>query len=592
MSFRENPLAYQSLAQDSLQMPSGLIVPRHSAEAMIKAQATEQAKTLQQQRHDKMNKAQFFSKYALANSVVLGAREKPVGTPMFGLLYEAAEKSFVDAILIRARVDQMKRIWQPATTGKNKEVGYKVVHDRHDDPTYKGSKNDDERCREMEKLIDNPTPAAYTYLFPHHIRPHTGIKDFIAVQTKAELIIDRKVMLRYKRRDGQGYAAYHWMPGETIKPVDESIRVWAEKNEPDKKVTSNTVYKMSVATGFDIAASAYVQIVDGMVVGAYTDDEICIHISNPSDRINRFGYGTSKLEVSLDLTTTMMLSWQYNKGLFSANYPEGILTVAGDFDDEGLQAFKQQIMSEAGGAGNQFRLPIIPAGDADNFKLDFHTMRDTPREMMFDNLLRLTMMLKCAAYGAHASTLNLETDSGQGGGSLSSPDPATEIEFSKEQGLMPMLGDQCDWITDSIIRPRYDDLKVVISGMSVEDEKSVIDIRTSRVSHWMTKNEGRAEEGNSPIGFFLTAEEYSKLKEGDPKKKLWEDNPWNYPCDVPIANYKSIIQMMNQPQDDGQGQGDGQDNPNQQDQVQKALRKSKKTSEPIKYLHISLDDQL
>jgi hypothetical protein len=579
--FKNNPLALQGLAQDSLQMPSGLIVPRHSAEALIKAQATEQAKSMNR---DRQNKAQFFSKFALANSVVLGAREKPVGTPMFSLLYEAAEKSFVDAILIRARVDQMKRIWQLATTGKNKEVGYKVVHIRHDDPTYKGSKNDDERCREMEKLIGNPTPAEYMDLYPHHVRPHTGIKDFIAVETKAELIIDRKVMLRYKRRDGQGYAAFHWMPGETIKPVDESIRVWAKKNETEGKVTKDTVYKMSLATGFDIAQSAYVQIVDGMVVGAYSDEEISVHISNPSDRLNRFGYGISKLELSLDLTSTLLIGFSYNRELFKQDYPEAILTVAGDFDAEGLQAFKQQIMSDAGGIGQSWRLPVIPAGDVDNFKLESHKLRDTPREMMFSDLLRMTMMLKCAAYGAHASTLNLETDSGQGGGSLSSPDPATEIEFSKEMGLIPMLGDQCDFLTDSIIRPRYDDLRVIIVGMSPEDEKQAIDIRTSRVSKWMTRNEARAEEGNSPIGFFLTAEDYSKLKENDPKKELWEKNVYNYPADVPVPNYLNTFNMLAQPQD-GEEDDQGQGQP-----IQKALRKSK--GEPVKFLRIDLDDQL
>ena len=141
MSFRENPLAYQSLAQDSLQMPSGLIVPRHSAEGLIKAMATEQAKTMQRERQG--NKAQLFSRFAMQNNVVWGARGKPQGTPMFSLLQQASETSFVDAILINARIGQMKRIWQKSNDGKNKEVGFKVVHIRHDDKDYKGGKDDD-----------------------------------------------------------------------------------------------------------------------------------------------------------------------------------------------------------------------------------------------------------------------------------------------------------------------------------------------------------------------------------------------------------------------------------------------------------------
>jgi len=573
----KHSLSLQGLFEESMQMPSGLIVPKHSATDFIKSQAKELRK--------EENKAQFFSKFALAqNMVSYGAREKPAGTPMMPLLYEAAEKSFIDAILIRARVDQMKRIWQKANSGKAKEVGFRVVHDRHDDPDYKGSKNDDERCREMEKLIANPTPAEYSELYPHQIRPHTGIKDFVSVCTKAELIIDRKVMLRYKRRDGQGYAAYHWLPGETIKPVDESLRAWAKKNEKDGKVTAASIEKMSYATGFDLARSAYVQLVDGMIVGAYTDEEISVHISNPSDRLNRFGYGTSKLELSLDVTTTLLMAWTYNKEMFKTNYPEAIMTIAGDFDAEGLQAFKQQMMSEAGGVGNNWRLPIIPAGEMDSFKLETHKLRDTPKDMLFDTLFRMLVMFKAAAYGAHPSTLNLEMDSGQGGGSLNSPDPASEIEFSKEQGLMPALGDLCDWQTDAIVKPRYDDLKIVIVGLNPEDEKQATEIRVQKVGKWKTKNEARMEEGDQPLGFYLPPEQYNKLQEGDPKKEQYDANPWNYPADVPIPNYLNTFQMLAQPQDDGEEDDQGQP-------VQKALRKAKRPA-PVKFLHIDLEDQL
>ena len=569
---RNNPLSLQGFLDDTLQMPSGLIVPKHSATDLIKAQA-------QQMRKDE-NKAQLFSKFAMAqNMISYGAREKPAGTPQMSLLYEASERSFIDAILIRARVDQMKRIWQKAASGKSKEVGFKVVHERYDDPDYKGSKSDDERCREMEKLISNPTPAEFIDLYPHQIRPHTGIKDFVSVSTRAELIIDRKVMLRYKRRDGQGYAAFHWLPGETIKPVDESLRAWAKENETGGKLTKDSASKMSYATGFDIANSAYVQIVDGMIVGAYIDDEVSVHISNPSDRLNRFGYGTSKLELSLEVTTMLLMSWGYNKELFKTNYPEGLLTVAGDFDTEGLQAFKQQLNTEAGGVGNNWRLPVIPSGDMDNFKLEFHKLRDTPKDMLFDNLLRMAIMLKASAYGAHPSTLNLQMDSGQAGGDLFGSDSATDIEFSKEQGLLPALGDLCDWQTDAIIKHRYDDLKVIIVGMNPEDDKQSADIRTLRVAKWITKNEVRQEEGSQPIGFSVPLEKYNKLPEDHPDKVRHDANPYNYPADVPIPNYLNTFQMLSQPQEDEQGQP-----------VQKALQKSK--GEPVKFLHIDLDDQL
>lgn len=560
-----NTLSLQGMFDNTTQLPSGLIVPTHSAHELIKSEATKIRK--------EENKASFFSQFALAqNMVAYGAREKPQGTPQMAILYEASEKSTLDRILIRARTDQQKRIWQKANEGKSKEIGFKVVHEREDDKDYKVTKQDRERCREMEKLLGDPTPSEYIYLYPHQVRPHTRLKDMVGILTRAELIIDRKVLLRYKRRDGQGYAAFHWLPGETIKNVDESVKAWAVKNEANGKISRDTVNKMSYATGFDLARASYVQMIDGMITAAFTDDEISVHISNPSDRLNRWGYGTSRLEESLDITTSLLMAFTYNREMFKTNYPEQVLTVSGDYDKEGLAAFKQQILGEAGGVGNNWRLPVIPAGDMEDFKIESVKLRESPKDMLFDTMIRMMIMLKCAAYGAHPSTLNMEMDSGSGGSSLGNSNSEGEIEFSKEHGLIPSITDMAEWLTDSIIKPRYDDLKLVIVGMKPEDEKQATDIRTSRVSKWLTKNEARQEEGLEAIG---------DIKD--------DKNPWNYPSDVPIPNYLNTFNPPGQGQEGDQGDGqDDQDDdqPDDSDQYYKSLRKSKPAT---KFLKITLD---
>lgn len=574
-----NTLSLQGMFDNTTQLPSGLIVPTHSAQDLIKSEAKKQ------QRED--NKASFFSKFALAqNSIAYGAREKPQGTPQFAILYEAAEKSTLDRILIRARTDQQKRIWQKANEGKNKEIGFKVVHDRADDPDYKVTRQDKERCAEMEKFISDPTPTEHIYLYPHNVRPHTRLKDLVGVLTRTELIIDRKCILRYKRRDGQGYAAFHWLPGETIKNVDESIRAWAQKNESNGKVGRDTINKMSYSTGFDLARASYVQMIDGMITAAFTDDEISVHISNPSDRLNRWGYGTSRLEESLDITTSLLMAFTYNREMFKTNYPEQVLTVSGDYDKEGLAAFKQQILGEAGGVGNNWRLPVIPAGDMENFKIESVKLRESPKDMLFDQMIRMLCMLKCSAYGAHPSTLNMDMDSGNGGTQFGNSNASGEIEFSKEHGLIPSITDMAEWLTDALIKPRYDDLKLIVVGLNPEDEKQAVDIRTSRVAKWITKNEARMEEGGSPLGFYLPPEKYNKLTDDDPDKKRYDTNPWNWPADVAAPNYLNTFNQLDQ----SKQQQDDQDDDQQQDEDNDQYYKSLKKSQPeTKYLKITLD---
>ena len=541
-----SPHLLMSNMYDPVETPAGLIVSSRSIEPLIKAETS--------RREKEKNQSAFFSKMAMgSNMVAYGAREKPQGTPSFDMLREAAKKSFLDAIIIRARVDQMKRIWQRDASGK--DVGFQVVHQRYKDPEFKGSAEIDDRCREMEAIIADPTPVKYTYLYPHNIRPHPGLKDLIARLTKAELIIDRQVIQRYKRRDGQGYSAFHWLPGDTIKPVDESIREWAKKNEQNGKVQRDTVYKMSIATGFDLAQAAYVQMTDGMISAAYADDEIAVHITNPSDELNRFGYGESRLELSLDVTATLIYAWNYNRELFKTNYPEQILAVIGDYDKDGLAAFKQQVLGE-NGPGSNWRLPVIPFATKEEANIQSVKLRESPKDMLFDQLLRISAMFKLAAYGAHASTLNLGTDSGGGASPLFGGDKGAEIEFSKELSFIPAIHDLCEFFTDSLIKPRYDDLQLVVNGLNPEDEKSVVDLRTSRVSKWITKNEARQEEGREPIGDVE-----------DPK------NPWNYPSDVPCTNYMSVFQMLEQ---------------GSQQQEEEPIEKSHK--EVTKFLNITLED--
>lgn len=552
-------LQLNHLIADPIETPAGLLVSSRSFDALVKAEARKMAA-------QGNNRSAFFSRIALANNMIAyGAREKPVGTPSFEILRECAKKSVIDKIIIKARVDQQKRVWQKSLSGK--QVGFQVVHERHDDPDFKGSKEIDVRCREVEELLSNPTPVDFIDIYPHRIRPHQRLKDLVAILTQAELIIDRKVVRRYKRRDGKGYACFHWLPGDTIKNVDEAVRDWAQKNEPDKKIGRYTFEKMSYATGFDVAQAAFVQMVDGMITEAYAEDEISVHISNPSDELNRWGYGTSRLELSLDITTTLLYAWNYNKEMFKTNYPEQVLAVIGDYDKDGLTAFKQQILGE-GGIGQNWRLPVIPFSSKEEAQLQAIKLRESPKDMLFDNLFRIMCMLKAAAYGAAPQTLNLQMDSG-GGTSLFGHNPSEEIEFSKEHGLMPSLTDMCEWWTDALVKPRYDDLKLILVGLEPEDEKQAVDLRTSRVSKWVTKNEARMEEGLEPIGDVND-----------------DGNPWNYPADVPIANYINTFSMLGQQdQGDDEGEDDQDDDQDQdgQEQVQKSMR------DDVKFLQITLE---
>jgi hypothetical protein len=136
----------------------------------------------------------------------------------------------------------------------------------------------------------------------------------------------------------------------------------------------------------------------------------------------------------------------------------------------------------------------------------------------------------------------------------------------------------CEFLTDAIVKPRYDDLKVVIVGLDPEDEKQSVEIRGQRASKWMTRNEARMEEGKEPIG---------DIK--DP------ENPWNFPADVPIPNYLNTFNMMGQQQQQQDQGGNWDDQPDDQDEdVQKSMGRHHIKQKPIepqtKYLKITIGE--
>jgi hypothetical protein len=213
----------------------------------------------------------------------------------------------------------------------------------------------------------------------------------------------------------------------------------------------------------------------------------------------------------------------------------------------------------------------------------------------------------CAAYGDHPSVINFIMDGGSGGSSLFGHSPKDEIENSKEHGFLPSLLDMASWLTRVIIKPQYDDLKLIIEGFDQGDEKQRQEIFLNKVKTYQTKNEARMSDGSEPEGFWLPREEYEKLEEGDPKRVQYEGNPYNYPADAPVATYitalaskKQMESMAQQPEDGGdpndpnqQQEGDGGQPPEDDGNPWAAAGDQsipmQKSRPEVKYLRISIE---
>src|SRR5262249_7748858 len=237
-----------------------------------------------------------------------------------------------------------------------------------------------------EDMIFDPNPEV-----------HPGGLPAVLVQAaQGEMILDRKVMVVMRDRLNRPLS-FHLLPPDDIKPRYQVLLEHMESVNQmrmggfrtNRQVTQQDYYQVVESIfdkyGVDVSNAAWVQEVDGVVLGAWSAEECSVDIKFPSDELNQFGYGKSPLERSLEATTLLLLSLNYNKGTFLRNYPEAFLIIEGDYDPVGLEAFKQKIYAEVGPQGNQ-RLPVLSTGDVGQ-KANLLKLRDTPREMEMPQMI-------------------------------------------------------------------------------------------------------------------------------------------------------------------------------------------------------------
>ena len=480
-------------------------------------------------KEEERRRGQWFSNYGPSVSqmaTISGALRKPMDTPPYGLLRQVARESLIDAAIIARRIEDTKGLSRKVIV-PGKQRGWRVVHRRFDDPNFDSNTPEiSRRCNEMEQLVANP-----------HKVYHKTFRDFLTIAVQEELIIDRRAMV-LKKDDKGRVKDWYLIPGDTVLPVLYVLMPWMTKrgitNERVARMMLSEEWSSKTGLTIDITNAAYVQEVDGQIVGAWTKDEIDVEWTNPSGELNRWGFGTSVLEQSLHATSALLNMFNFNKDMFRPGFPSRMLVVSGDYSAEGLSSFERQILGQGGPATPKSKMPVLPGPE--NMKAQVLDLSATPNDMQFEQFFRLMSSIKCAFFGMHPSRLNL-SDRGPSGFIVGSGNATGEIsETINEEGLYSILESNADWLTRTLIEPYYDDLVFIFDGITPQDEQTML--RNLQVeSQWSTKNEIRSRRNLPPL-----SEDEGGFAIADP---IW----------LQILNMKMQQQMMAQ-QQQGYEQGD------------------------------------
>lgn len=208
--------------------------------------------------------------------------------------------------------------------------------------------------------------------------------------------------------------------------------------------------------------------------------ELGFGIRNKSSDIRKNGYGTSELEILVELITGVLWSIQYNMNNFSiGSTPKGFINVKNaNISDSNLNEFRQAWSQMMTGVRNAKRTPVINGIDLEWIDLD-----KSNREMEYQEWAQFLVIMVCSVYRIDPSELGFSFKNqaqlfGQDG-------QKARLQHSREKGLKPILIFLENIITKYIVSEIDEDYEFVFTGIEVEDKEIQVNLDKTKLESGM-----------------------------------------------------------------------------------------------------------
>lgn len=208
--------------------------------------------------------------------------------------------------------------------------------------------------------------------------------------------------------------------------------------------------------------------------------ELGFGIRNKSSDIRKNGYGTSELEILVELITGILWSVQYNMNNFSiGSTPKGFINVKNaNISDSNMNEFRQAWSQMMTGVRNAKRTPVINGIDLEWIDLD-----KSNREMEYQEWAQFLVVMVCSVYRIDPSELGFSFKNqaqlfGQDG-------QKARLQHSREKGLKPILIFLENIITKYIVSEIDEDYEFVFTGIEVEDEETQVNLDKTKLESGM-----------------------------------------------------------------------------------------------------------
>lgn len=409
----------------------------------------------------KMPRSLFIDPFRFVEQ--FGYRENPTGVT-YDTMRTMAYKDMVIAAIIKTRVNQVADFARPQ---KDKySLGFKINPVNPNTKITEGIKN---RIHEIENFVLNTGSSSNPKRdnFEQYLRKTTE-DSLILDQVNAEIVPD------LRGRPAEFYA----VDAGTIRRAkyDDQFKEYNDYNE--NKIID------------------FVQILNGVVVNEYRYEEMIFAIRNPRSSLVAANYGTSELELLVNVVTSQLYAEEFNRRFFTnSSTPKGILHIKGNIAPEQLEAFKSQWQAQISGVSNSWRTPVVNSDE----DLKFIQLQQSAKDMQFDTWIQYLIKIASAVYQIDPAEINFDMRDGSAQNKMFESSNESKERLSKDRGLKPLLRFTEGYLNKHIVGRFDPEFKIEFAGMDSKTPEQALDQVIKEGQNYKTVNEVRKDVNLDPL---------------------------------------------------------------------------------------------
>ena len=258
--------------------------------------------------------------------------------------------------------------------------------------------------------------------------------------------------------------SYKAIDASTIRLLDTIDRRYWEDGEKKFDLVNGFLPRYAQVWGTEIQQNPHTkeQIV-------YYPWELGYAVRNKSTDIYLNGYGSSELEILVNIVTWLLYGFEYNGNFFkNGSNPKGFINIkSGTGGQDSLNDFREIWRQMITGSVNSSRIPVFEGID-----MEWTDLQQTNKDMEFNMWIEFLMIMFCAVYTIDPSELGFQFK--QASQMFGQDGQKQRLDHSKNKGLKPILAFTQKVISKYIVSEINPDFEFVFTGVDLEDDETKI----------------------------------------------------------------------------------------------------------------------